>query len=52
MMKRKRAHDEEFILKHNKTNQPLEEINNDEDNENRTKIFEVRIFNVENQSSK
>ena len=53
MMKRKRAHDEKLILQHDKKkDQPLEEINNDKDDENQTRILEVRISNVENESSK
>ena len=43
-MKRKRAHDEKAILKHEKKDQPLQSIDdeNDDDDEG-TKTLEVRI---------
>jgi hypothetical protein len=38
-MKRKRAHDDKLILKHDKKDQSMPEINNEQ-----TKILEVRII--------
>jgi len=38
-MKRKRAHDDKLILKHDKKDQLMPEINNEQ-----TKILEVRII--------
>ena len=40
-MKRKRAHDEKLILKHDRKDQPLPEIN--DDSEDQTKTLEVRL---------
>jgi hypothetical protein len=42
-MKRKRAHDEKLIFKYNQKDQPLPEIN--QDNDQQTKTLEVRILN-------
>ena len=39
-MKRKRAHDEKSIIRHDQKAQPLPEINDDND---QTKTLEVRI---------
>lgn len=41
-MKRKRAHDEKLILKHDKKDQPVPEINDGSDDDDAKKTFEVR----------
>jgi hypothetical protein len=41
IMKRKRAHDEKLILRHDQKDQPLPEINGGSDNDGQTKTLEV-----------
>lgn len=45
-MKRKRAHDEKAILKHKKKDQPLPNIDDENDSDDQTKTLEVRIDDV------
>lgn len=43
-MKRKRAHDQKAILKHEIKDQPLSSIDEENDHDDQTKTLEVRII--------